>query len=55
MGEDANDTALIDKTNGPIYEVSWVRAVQHRCDTFFVVSQNISGFANINIGGVNVL
>lgn len=23
-GEDANDTALTDKTNGPIYKVSWV-------------------------------
>lgn len=29
-GEDANDTALKDKTNGPIYKVSWVRAVQQR-------------------------
>lgn len=29
-GEDANDTALTDKTNGPIYQVSWVWAVQHR-------------------------
>lgn len=23
-GEDANDTALTDKTNGPIYKFSWV-------------------------------